>query len=220
MIGPELATCSQMRKRFVGLSLTALVTACASGPRLEQPVGATHEFQAPPPAPVLNTVPLAPATSSAASKAPSTEPEYHVCELPDTATKAPHFPTNSFALRRRGRQILDQIAHCMLNGELEDKSVIVLGYADPRGSEAYNSKLAMQRALRVARYLIRRGVPANRVKIASQGDRCAEGKGPEGWQVDRRVEIEVDRGRVADALCQPHIVELSDTARDLPGDLL
>ena len=88
--------------------------------------------------------------------------------------------------------MLDQIAHCMLQGTLKDDRLVVFGYADPRGSAEYNLELAMARARTVRRYLIRRGVSPCRVSVASRGKGYARGTGPEGWQLDRRAEIDVD----------------------------
>lgn len=180
-----------MHARCAKLGVVALLTGCASGPRLEQPVGATHNT-----ASLVSVLPTIPLRSPKTAAAPhENELKYRVCALPDTAVKAPHFPTNSFMLRPRGRQILDQIAHCMLDGTLAHRSIVIYGYADPRGSDAYNSKLALERARRVARYLERRGVPACRLSVVSRGEHYARGKGPEGWQLDRRVEIALDTGK-------------------------
>jgi hypothetical protein len=48
---------------------------------------------------------------------------------------------------------------------------------------------ALERARPVQRYLIRRGVPPERIQRASRGARQALGEAPESWLYDRRVEI-------------------------------
>lgn len=137
------------------------------------------------------------ASSAAVATAAGDEPDvyYRLCDLPDTASEAPHFPVDSAVLGPHGKRVLDQVANCMLRGTLLGESVIVLGYADPRGDAQYNLDLAMERARRVARYLVHRGVPPRRVSIASRGEQYSRGTGPETWHEDRRIEIELDTGQ-------------------------
>ena len=48
--------------------------------------------------------------------------------------------------------------------------VRIAGYADPRGSDAYNDALSMRRAQAVAASLTAAGVPAGRIIIEAHGN--------------------------------------------------
>ena len=112
-----------------------------------------------------------------------------MCDLPDTAVEAPLFASDDTNLRERGTQILDDVVACLKAGLLGDRSLLVVGYSDPRGDAVYNDAIALERARAVQRYLIRRGVQPERIVIASRGERQALGEAPESWLYDRRVEI-------------------------------
>jgi outer membrane protein OmpA-like peptidoglycan-associated protein len=88
----------------------------------------------------------------------------------------------------RDNATMNILAHCMTAGALKDKSIVLVGRTDPRGSEEYNEKLGLARALRVKAYLIARGVEDNRVLTASLGKEDAS-PSPADWPSDRRVEI-------------------------------
>ena len=174
----------------------AVLGCSGNEPKLEQPVGMTHVPTPPPPKKAEIAMVVAPE----AEQQDSSGLYYQLCDLPDQPPTAPHFPPDSVALRPRGKQILDQVANCMVSGELKGESVIVIGYADPRGSDEYNLELALGRAAAVRAYLIRHGVPPNRVTIASRGEHYSRGTGPETWQLDRRVEIQLDSGEKVSSL--------------------
>ena len=69
--------------------------------------------------------------------------------------------------------------------------VEIEGFADPRGSQAYNIKLSTQRVNAVRDALIAQGVSQDRILIGAYGklNRKAEGTGEMAWQQDRRVEV-------------------------------
>jgi OOP family OmpA-OmpF porin len=85
---------------------------------------------------------------------------------------------------------------------MEFDSVKIVGHTDPTGKAAMNDKLSRQRAESVKRYLVARGVPADKIETEGVGSSmpmvvetdCA--KLPKAqkvacYQPDRRVEIEV-----------------------------
>lgn len=117
---------------------------------------------------------------------------FSLCDLPDTSSEGALFSTNSAALRPRGKHLVDHLADCLLRGELRRESIVVVGYADPRGSEEYNQDLGLLRARSVQRRLSWRGVPRARVRVVSVGESRARGWGPESWQLDRRIEIRLE----------------------------
>jgi outer membrane protein OmpA-like peptidoglycan-associated protein len=69
--------------------------------------------------------------------------------------------------------------------------VEIEGFADPRGSEAYNRKLSTQRVNAVRDALIAQGVPPDRILVGAYGElnRKSTGVGELAWQQDRRVEV-------------------------------
>ncbi len=67
------------------------------------------------------------------------------------------------------------------------------GFADPRGSQAYNLKLSTRRVHAVRDALITAGVPKDQILVGAYGElnrKCAEQK-EACWQQDRRVEVTV-----------------------------
>jgi outer membrane protein OmpA-like peptidoglycan-associated protein len=191
------------RCRVVRGCLVCLVLSCAPKPLPEvgAPVGRSDEPRgggnvAPErSARAVAVVPAAPASNGAppptnrAGARDSHEPSRRLCDLPDTASEALLFASNDANLRKRGTQILDDVIACMKAGLLGRHRLLVVGYADPRGEPSQNEAIALERARAAQRYLIRRGVPAERIEIASRGERQALGEAPESWFYDRRVEI-------------------------------
>jgi outer membrane protein OmpA-like peptidoglycan-associated protein len=180
-----------MQTRCVFSSLAALL-ACATGPTLppfQQPVGRTvllpresaivahvprvgHQLD-----PTPRTTPSGPKPSSAA----------RLCDF--STPRKLFFSTGDTSMRPRGKQILEDLLACRQAGLLPDGEVSISGYADPRGSADQNRALALERAHTVENYLVRRGMPRDRISPVSLGDTEHEGTGPEDWIFDRRVEI-------------------------------
>jgi outer membrane protein OmpA-like peptidoglycan-associated protein len=75
--------------------------------------------------------------------------------------------------------------------EQEDKSILVEGHTDSRGSEAFNMELSRRRAEAVGSLLVSRGLPAERVKTAGIGPArpIADNATAEGRANNRRVEV-------------------------------
>jgi outer membrane protein OmpA-like peptidoglycan-associated protein len=70
----------------------------------------------------------------------------------------------------------------------------IAGYADPRGSDAYNDELSLRRAQSVAAVLSSAGVPSERIAIEAHGK--AESTSTAGdldaYALDRRVTVRVE----------------------------
>jgi outer membrane protein OmpA-like peptidoglycan-associated protein len=60
-----------------------------------------------------------------------------------------------------------------LAASMPQAQVCVAGYADPRGSEAYNDELSLRRATNVAAVLMSAGVPRERIVIEAHGKSAA-----------------------------------------------
>jgi OOP family OmpA-OmpF porin len=71
--------------------------------------------------------------------------------------------------------------------------VIATGHTDSVGTDAYNQKLSVRRATSVKKYLVSKGIDANRIQIEGKGESqpVADNKTKEGRAKNRRVQIEV-----------------------------
>lgn len=115
------------------------------------------------------------------------------CQLPDAPAEAPKFDFDEAHLTPRGRDTLQDVAHCLADGPMQGRAVTIIGRTDPRGTQEYNQELAMDRAQAARDYLVARGVPEGQIQLVSRGERGAEGTNEESWALDRRVDIEVAR---------------------------
>ena len=112
------------------------------------------------------------------------------CNLPRTES-APQFDFDSAAIAPEDLELLAALARCLSEGPLRDKSVDLIGRADPRGEDEYNMSLGESRADSVKRYLHDLGVHPTRVKATSRGELDAMGTDEPTWAKDRRVDIEL-----------------------------
>ena len=97
------------------------------------------------------------------------------------------FSTGKAELSPQGKKVLDkQIAWLKENPK---KKIIVEGYTDPRGTEAYNMKLGEKRAEAVKNYITKAGINPNRVAVVSLGETelATTQNTPKGWAEDRRT---------------------------------
>ncbi len=83
-----------------------------------------------------------------------------------------YFAFDKFTLSEKAKEVLDGIVE-----QLKDKNIteiLIIGFADPRGTNRYNYKLSMERAQSVASYLVKKGVDMSRIRIASYGEELAQ----------------------------------------------
>ncbi|HTQ04528.1 MAG TPA: OmpA family protein [Polyangiaceae bacterium] len=111
------------------------------------------------------------------------------CNLPDGRADSPLFDFDRSDLHVRGQTILDGVASCMQSGKLKGEDVHAIGFADPRGTEAYNMDLGTRRAQAARQYLEGQGVNAGRIGVATCGKHEATGTDEPTWVEDRRVEL-------------------------------
>ena len=78
--------------------------------------------------------------------------------------------------------------------------VRIAGYADPRGSEAYNSELSLRRAQGVAAVLMSAGVARERILIEAHGKSESDSADGDldGYAFDRRVTVRLELPRSAE----------------------
>ncbi len=111
------------------------------------------------------------------------------------------FDFDKAVLRPKGKETLDELVS-KLEGVNYD-TIVVIGYADRLGTDAYNKKLSERRAASVKSYLVKeKGIPAESIFTDGKGeanpvtgDTCKGNKKTraliECLQPDRRVEVEV-----------------------------
>jgi outer membrane protein OmpA-like peptidoglycan-associated protein len=82
-----------------------------------------------------------------------------------------------------------------LAAAMPDSVVRIAGYADPRGSDAYNDALSLRRAQGVAALLTSAGVPAGRIIIEAHGktESQSEQGDLDGYALERRVTVRLEQ---------------------------
>jgi len=114
------------------------------------------EIPPPPPAPISR-----PAT---ASPPPKKKPLPH-----QEIQKTVYFSYNSARLSYWDKLVLNKVAEEIQKAPY--RLIVLHGSTDPLGSETYNKKLGLWRALSVKHYLISRKIPAKKIRAYSWGDK-------------------------------------------------
>ncbi|HEY4241099.1 MAG TPA: OmpA family protein [Kofleriaceae bacterium] len=107
----------------------------------------------------------------------------------------PTFDYDKEDLSPEDRNVLDKIATCLTTGALKGKAVLLIGRADPRGTEEYNLGLGSRRSNSVNQYLVHLGVPQPQLAGTTRGALDATGTDEEGYKKDRRVDIQMNHDK-------------------------
>lgn len=164
------------------VTFASIVTACHSDPPQSPEVGLTHAAS-PPKLPQ-------PPNGQARFESDTLynlwlgDSVGQICKGP-----SPFFEFDS-AAGAKSHPTMQVLATCMTEGPLRGQAIRLIGRTDPRGSDAYNTKLGLERAERVKRYLVAQGVDPSRIVTESAGEDAAS-KSPAEWARDRRVEIQL-----------------------------
>jgi peptidoglycan-associated lipoprotein len=168
------------------LACAFLVTACGGRQQPEPPTPEEPAQSSPAPASTTTgTTTLGPATRDdvGAARAVLAEPIYFGFDRADLSAEA--------------RARLDRKAEVLQsNGDVR---VTVAGHTDERGSAEYNLALGMRRAAEAKRYLVGRGVPADRLDVLSHGEEqpADAGHNETAWAANRRAEFAPTAGALA-----------------------
>lgn len=99
-----------------------------------------------------------------------------------------HFAFDSYKLDAKSQGILNEAATIIKANP--NKRVILTGWTDYIGSDAYNMKLSQNRANSVKAYLEKQGIPASRMTAIGRGKSYKyDNHTEEGRYMNRRVEI-------------------------------
>lgn len=99
-----------------------------------------------------------------------------------------NFAFNSYALDSKAMGILNEAARIIK--ETPNKRVVLSGWTDYIGSDAYNQTLSQNRANSVKTYLVKQGIPSTRMTAIGRGKSFKyDNKTEEGRYMNRRVEI-------------------------------
>lgn len=102
-----------------------------------------------------------------------------------------NFAFDSYALDAKAQGILSEAAEIIKSQP--GKNVVLTGWTDSIGSNAYNAKLSKNRANAVKIYLSEQGVPASRMTTVGKGKSFKyDNNSEEGRYMNRRTEISFD----------------------------
>lgn len=108
---------------------------------------------------------------------------------------SPKFPFDSASTYAQDEAQLAAFAACLNAPGQRERSVQLIGRADPRGSSGYNDELGMKRASTIKRLLIEHGIAEGRIEVVSEGAKGAVGDKPDySYGYDRRVDVVVKGG--------------------------
>jgi outer membrane protein OmpA-like peptidoglycan-associated protein len=101
----------------------------------------------------------------------------------------PHFAFDRAELTPEGRARVDRAVGVLR--QHPTLGVLVVGYTDSIGSDAYNLRLSERRAGAVRDHMVAQGIEAGRIEASGRGkaDPVADNATPEGRAQNRRVEI-------------------------------
>ncbi len=128
---------------------------------------------------------------------PPPEPiEEIVVEIPEEPTVVPEtkpirFKLNSSELEASSFEALNNIVAFLL--DMPESKVLIKGYTDTSGADAYNLALSAKRAKSVSEYLVKQGIAQERIATKGMGEKdpIAPNETIEGRRKNRRAEIEI-----------------------------
>lgn len=108
------------------------------------------------------------------------------------------FETNKATLQSGAQRTVQKVAEFL--NQYPERNILIEGFTDSQGSDAYNQKLSQERAQTVRNELAKHGVAAGRVDIVGYGEDypVASNDNAAGRQQNRRVEIVISKENGAD----------------------
>lgn len=102
---------------------------------------------------------------------------------------SPKFPFDSSTAFVEDKDQLAALVRCLNHESMLSRGVLLVGRADPRGTDAYNLALGSRRAEQIREFLVGEGLAPERIATESEGKRDAKGNLPAysrgyDWRVD------------------------------------
>lgn len=143
-----------------------------------------------PPPPPPPPAPPPPAAPPAPPPPPPPAPPKPTTEKVTFAADA-LFDFDKAVIKPEAQAKLDDLVSKLAGVNLE--VIVAVGHTDSIGTDAYNQRLSARRADAVKKYLVGKGIEANRIYTEGKGESqpVADNRTAEGRAKNRRVEIEV-----------------------------
>jgi len=184
---------------FLGLAVVSLGACSGQGRPFwkfwasgEGPQTGAHSLEIPaPPEVVMPSVPMrildVPKTTQTAASPGETKRRPAVITEP--ALRTVYFEFDSARLTEEAKEILRRNAEWLRAHP--NVEVQVQGHCDERGTVEYNFNLGQRRADAVKNFLVRLGVPPDRIHTISYGEErpAVPGHNESAWRLNRRVEF-------------------------------
>jgi hypothetical protein len=105
-----------------------------------------------------------------------------------------HFMVNSHIIRRVSYGLLERLGK-LIADHPEYVHIEIEGHADERGTDAYNQQLSERRAVSVLEFLVKSGIPRQRLSAKGYGETAprSDRKTEFGFYQNRRVEFIITR---------------------------
>jgi len=169
------------------LGLATTLSACSKKPPATDPAPVTTPATQPPPPPPADRGTPPPPPSSV-------DLETRAAAMVNTLHDMIHFDYNESVVKSEDARRLDSKLEILKN--YPQVRIRITGHCDERGSDEYNIALGMRRAQAAKEYLVRAGIDASRIEVASLGREVpidpASNEG--AWAKNRRDEFDVIAG--------------------------
>lgn len=134
------------------------------------------------------------AAAEAAARAAAAAAEAARASLVNELSTLIHFDYDQYNVRSSDEQLVSRkVAIMRANPALR---IRIVGHADERGSDEYNLALGMRRAVSVKDFMVRMGIDAGRIDVASLGEErpMDPASNESAWAMNRRAEFEIVAG--------------------------
>ena len=97
------------------------------------------------------------------------------------------FETDKYDLDAKAEEALSKIVKFMFENPM--MNIRLYGFADPRGTKEHNDILSARRVEAVKKYLMRKGIPENRIMVKALGEiqEVKTAKGEENMTIDQKL---------------------------------